>query len=96
MVLRSSRCQPDRFPATARPGRHSSAPWGTRRNAGRHLTDDEKAAVDDGRAALDKFLEQLADVPAPAGPTPRQLGAPPTATFLPIVDVRQETDSLRS
>jgi hypothetical protein len=52
------------------------------------LTDDEKAAVDDGRAALDKLLEQLADVPTPAGPTPRQLGAPPTATFLPIVDVR--------
>jgi hypothetical protein len=32
------------------------------------------AAVDDGQAALDKFLGQLADTPTPAGPTPRQLG----------------------
>jgi hypothetical protein len=38
------------------------------------LTDDERAAVDDGQAALDKLLGQLADTPTPAGPTPRQLG----------------------
>ena len=51
------------------------------------LTDDERAAVDDGQAALDKLLERLADVPTPAGPTPRQLAIPPTATRLPIADV---------
>jgi hypothetical protein len=51
------------------------------------LTDDERAAVDDGQAALDRLLERLADVPTPAGPTPRQLGAPTTATLLPIVEV---------
>jgi hypothetical protein len=32
------------------------------------LTDDEKAAVDDGNAALDALLGRLADVPTPAGP----------------------------
>ncbi len=37
------------------------------------LTDDEKAAVDDGEQAVDQLLERLADVPTPAGPTPRQL-----------------------
>jgi hypothetical protein len=52
------------------------------------LTDDERTAVDDGQAALDQLLERLTDVPTPAGPTPRQLGAPATATLLPIVEVR--------
>ena len=51
------------------------------------LTDDERAAVDDGQAALDNLLERLADVPTPAGPTPRQLCVPPTATLLPIAEV---------
>ena len=37
------------------------------------LTDDEKAAVDDGQEALDKLLERLADTPTPDGSTPRQL-----------------------
>ena len=50
------------------------------------LTDDERAAVDDGRAALDQLLERLADVHTPAGPTPRQIGVPAAATLLPIVD----------
>jgi hypothetical protein len=39
------------------------------------LTDDERAAVDDGLAALEKLCAGLADVPAPAGPTPRQLAS---------------------
>ncbi|WP_240677180.1 hypothetical protein [Actinacidiphila soli] len=51
------------------------------------LTDDERAAIDDGQAALDQLLNRLTDVPTPAGPTPRQIGLPPTATLLPIVDV---------
>lgn len=37
------------------------------------LTEGEMAAVDDGVAALDTLLTQLADVPTPAGPTPREL-----------------------
>ena len=53
------------------------------------LTDDERAAVDDGHAALDQLLHRLTDVPTPAGPTPRQLGICATGTLLPIVDVHQ-------
>ena len=49
------------------------------------LTDDERAAVDDGHAALDALLDRLADVPTPAGPTPRQIGIPATTTLLPII-----------
>ncbi len=39
------------------------------------LTEEEVAAVDDGLAALDTLQQKLADVPTPAGPTPRQLQA---------------------
>jgi hypothetical protein len=53
------------------------------------LTEDEQAAVDDGNAALDRLLDRLAGTPTPAGPTPRQLEPPASATILPIVDVRQ-------
>ncbi|MFD9225959.1 hypothetical protein ACFWDI_39495 [Streptomyces sp. NPDC060064] len=53
------------------------------------LTDDERAAIDDGQAALDQLLERLTDVPTASGPTPRQIGVPATATLLPIIDVRQ-------
>jgi hypothetical protein len=51
------------------------------------LSEEERAAVDDGQAALDKLLDQLADVPTPAGPTPREIGAPASTTLLPILDV---------
>jgi hypothetical protein len=51
------------------------------------LTDDERAAVDDGQDALDKLLDRLADSPTPAGPTPRQLACgspePPLLQILP-------------
>ncbi|MER6526104.1 tyrosine-type recombinase/integrase [Streptomyces sp. NPDC001508] len=53
------------------------------------LSEDEQAAVDDGQAALDRLLGRLADIPTPAGPTPRQLDVPPNATLVPIVDIRQ-------
>ena len=53
------------------------------------LTDEERAAVDDGQAALDSLLSRLADTPTPAGATPRQLGAQPAPTLLPIIEVRQ-------
>ncbi|GCD99166.1 hypothetical protein EHYA_06879 [Embleya hyalina] len=52
------------------------------------LTDDERAAVDDGQAALDQLLDRLTDVATPAGPTPRQLGIPATDKLLPLVEVR--------
>ncbi|MEV0900056.1 tyrosine-type recombinase/integrase [Actinoplanes sp. NPDC049802] len=51
------------------------------------LTDDERAAVDDGQAALDQLLKRLVDVPTPAGATPREIGAPATATLLPILAI---------
>lgn len=38
------------------------------------LTDEEIAAVEEGLAAFEQLLDRLADVPTPAGPTPRQLG----------------------
>ena len=51
------------------------------------LTDDERAAVDDGQEALDKLLERLADTPTPAGATPRELACgsadPPLLQILP-------------
>lgn len=37
------------------------------------LADAELSAVEDGLTAYEKLLEKLADVPTPAGPTPRQL-----------------------
>jgi hypothetical protein len=51
-------------------------------------TEDERAAVDDGQAAIDRLLGRLADTPTPAGPTPRQLAAPGTDRLLPVIDVR--------
>ena len=41
------------------------------------LTDDERAAVDDGAEAVERLLNRLADTPTPAGPTPREIGPPP-------------------
>lgn len=51
------------------------------------LTDDERAAVDDGQTAVDALLSRLTDVPTPAGPTPREIDAPTTVTTLPIVEI---------
>jgi integrase len=34
------------------------------------LTEEERAAVEDGQAAVDRLLDRLAHVPTPAGPTP--------------------------
>jgi hypothetical protein len=45
--------------------------------------------ADDGLTALDKLLERLVDVPTPAGSTPRQIGAPATATLLPILTITE-------
>ena len=40
------------------------------------LSDEERAAVDDGVSALEKLCDHLLDTPTPAGPTPRELKAP--------------------
>lgn len=37
------------------------------------LTDDERAAVEEGMELFESLCQRLADVPTPAGPTPRQL-----------------------
>jgi Phage integrase family len=39
------------------------------------LTDDERAAVEDGQAAVDRLLGRLADVATPSGPSPNSWGA---------------------
>ena len=39
------------------------------------LSQEEQGAIDDGLVALEKLCEKLADVPTPAGPTPRDLGS---------------------
>lgn len=55
----------------------------TRMLAEIQLTDDERVAVTDGASAVEHLLDRLADVPTPAGPTPRQM-----ATFVPIGDLK--------
>ena len=39
------------------------------------LCEAEQAVVEDGIAAYENLLSKLADLPTPAGPTPRQIGA---------------------
>jgi hypothetical protein len=38
------------------------------------LTDEEKAAVEEGAELFDQLCKRLEDIPTPAGPTPRELG----------------------
>jgi hypothetical protein len=42
------------------------------------LTDDERAAAERDQIAVDRLIDQLADTPRPAGPTPRGLSEPQT------------------
>jgi hypothetical protein len=50
------------------------------------LTDGERAAVEDGATAVQRLLDQLANLPTPAGPTPRAIKAPqsPLLTITPL------------
>jgi len=50
------------------------------------LRDEERAAIEDGLAAMDKLCTQLLDVPTPAGPTPRDL-APNIRRELPVLSL---------
>jgi hypothetical protein len=49
------------------------------------LGEAERAAVEDGVTAYKNLLSKLTDVPTPAGPTPRQIGA----DLVQITSVRQ-------
>jgi integrase len=49
------------------------------------LTDDERAAVEDGSAAVERLLERLADTPTPAGQTPREIGQ--ATAFIPLTSL---------
>jgi integrase len=49
------------------------------------LSEDERAAVEDGVDAFDQLLTRLADVPTPAGPTPHQLADHATIPLRPVV-----------
>lgn len=57
------------------------------------LADEERAAVEDGVAAMEKLCERLADVPTPAGPTPRELTRNGSASIpldaVPVVPARK-------
>ncbi|MFD7665665.1 hypothetical protein [Streptomyces sp. NPDC059788] len=55
------------------------------------LTEEERAAVDDGQSALDRLLERLVEPATPAGPTPSELRAEPGRP-LPLT-VRSPPDS---
>jgi integrase len=56
------------------------------------LSDEERAAVEDGIEAMEKLCQQLADVPTPAGPTPNQLSAShqEAKTIIPVEKVRRK------
>jgi hypothetical protein len=49
------------------------------------LTDDERAAVEEGDAAVNQLLTRLVDVPTPLGLTPRALGMPKLAVTIPLL-----------
>jgi hypothetical protein len=49
------------------------------------LTDDERAAVEDGSAAVQRLLERLADTPTPGGRTPREIAQAPA--FIPLTSL---------
>jgi integrase len=54
------------------------------------LSEEERVAVEDGVAAMDKLCAQLTDVPTPAGPTPSQLGTGHlTNRIIPLANVRR-------
>ncbi|MGV9976546.1 tyrosine-type recombinase/integrase [Micromonospora wenchangensis] len=49
------------------------------------LTDDERAALEGDREALEALAQRLADTPTPAGPTPRDLGT--ADAFIPLTSL---------
>lgn len=53
------------------------------------LTDDEREALEGDRDAVTALVERLADIPTPAGPTPKELGT--ESAFIPLT---QLTDTI--
>ena len=49
------------------------------------LTDEERAVLEGDCVVLTSLVDRLADVPTPAGPTPRQLGT--VASFVPLTNL---------
>lgn len=49
------------------------------------LTDDEREALEGDREAITALTQRLADIPTPAGPTPRELGT--TDAFIPLTQL---------
>jgi len=56
------------------------------------LSEEERAAVEDGIEAMEKLCQQLVDVPTPAGPTPKQLETEKHGlkTVIPLEKVRRK------
>jgi integrase len=52
------------------------------------LTEEERAAVEDGVEAVDRLIERLVDVATPTGQTPRQLGR----KLLPVIGGRRSNE----
>jgi integrase len=52
------------------------------------LTEDERAAVEDGTEAVERLLARLVDTPTPGGRTPRQTLPTPTTPLLTITPLR--------
>ncbi|MFF7476768.1 hypothetical protein [Streptomyces sp. NPDC008092] len=59
------------------------------------LTDDEREALEGDRAAVTALAKKLADIPTPAGPTPKELGT--ESAFIPLTQltdtVSRKTDA---
>ena len=49
------------------------------------LAEDERAALEGDREALEALAQRLADTPTPAGPTPRDLGT--ADAFIPLTNL---------
>ena len=60
------------------------------------LSEEERAAVEDGIAAMEKLCQQLADVPTPAGLTPNQLtaGCQAPGAIIGVEQVRRKRQSM--
>ena len=59
------------------------------------LSEEERAAVEDGITSMEKLCQQLADVPTPAGPTPNQLALENESrqTVIPVERIQRRKQS---
>jgi len=59
------------------------------------LSEEERAAVEDGIISMEKLCQQLADVPTPAGPTPNQLALENESrqTVIPVERIQRRKQS---